>query len=164
MNKIQAVAHFPTRTIVFKEHSRERVFDASTDELLAAACLLILRERYHNPVWGYKPRDNGLDKEEVQFLEYCETYGLDHLPYLLKRQAERMLSQLEGKQDNSDFNPDWVWYRNVQELLTLPEDEAISYKAPYRGRLVPTAYLLLMRRQNHPHEGVLILEGGSRPA
>lgn len=164
MNKIQAVAHFPTRTIVFREQNRERVFDASSDELLAAACLLILRERYHNPIWGYKPRDNGLDKDEIEFLNYCDMYGIEHLPFLLKKQAERMLTQLDGKQDHSEFNPDWVWYRNVQELLTLPEDEAIGYKASYRGRLVPTSYLLLCRRQNHPNESLMLVEGGSQPA
>lgn len=160
MNKIQAVAHFPTRTILFRENNRERIFDASSDELLSAACLLILRERYHNPIWGYKPKDSGLDREELELLEYCENHGVEHLPILLKRHAERLLTQFEGKTDNTDFNPDWVWYRNVQEFLTLPEDTAINYKASYRGRLVPTSYLLLIKRQDHPKESLMLLEGG----
>ena len=155
---MQAVSHFPTRTIVFKERFQERVFDASSEELLSAACLMILRERYSNPVWGYRPKTMTPSEEETEFLEFYRTEG-KYLPRMLRRHADRIFEQIEERAVDVD-DPDWNWYNNVEELLQLPEERAIGYRIPFRGKLIPTTFYLLLQRQNHPNEGLSIVDDG----
>jgi hypothetical protein len=144
-----------SRSIVFKEENNERVFNASTDDLLAESCLIVLRERYNNPAWNYKPLQNNLEVDEVEFLSFYELEGR-YLPQILKRYADRIFDQLNVHASHED-DPDWTWYEGVKTLLALPPDEASGYKIHFRGRVVPTSYYLLLRRQNLPNESISLV-------
>lgn len=147
------------RSIVFKEENKERVLNASTEDLLAESCLLILRERYNNPAWNYKPQQDNLKADELEFLNFYEMEG-SYLPIILKRYADRIFDQLNVRASHED-DPDWTWYKGVETLLTLPPDEASGYKIHFRGRVIPTSYYLLLRRQNLPNESVSLIMAAS---
>jgi len=149
---------FPNRSIVFKEQTRERAFGAETDELLSIACLSVLKERYLNSAWGYKPKTQDITPDEVEFLKFYEDEG-KYLPAILRRYADRLADQLQARVNVDKSDPDWTWYHTVQDLLNLPQDEAIDYKIPFRGRIIPTSYYLLLQRQNHPHESLSLVDG-----
>lgn len=105
----------------------ERVFLAESEEQLAKACLLILRERYSNPAWGYKPSyGKELTQEELEFLEFYEQEG-KYLPVLLRKHAERIYNQLNVT-PNAAVEAQWEWYEAVEELLSMPEERAVGYK------------------------------------
>ena len=157
---MHAVSRFPSRTVIFREQYQERIFDASDEELLSSACLLVLRERYTNPAWGYKPKRHLLSEEEQQFILFYEAEG-QYLPILLKRYADRVLEQIQSRSADED-DPDWSWYHKVEELLSLPEEKATGYKFSYKGRLIPTSYYLLLQRQSHPNESISVVENSSR--
>lgn len=144
------------RTIVFKERTQERILDASTDEILAFSCLNVLRDRYENPAWGYKPTYKDLTEEEAEFLEYIEhDYYL--LPVLLQHLSMSIKKRIEARLDVSS-DPDWTWYEAVQNLLALPPEQAVGYKIPYKGRYIPTSYYLLLQRRDHPYESFVIVD------
>lgn len=146
-----------TQVIIFIEHDdRELILPANTQEELAESCLLVLRERFNNPAWGYKPVNNSLTEEEKDFLHFWETDS-NHLPALLYRQGKRLHDRLQ-ENAKEDTDPDWVWYKNVSQLLSLPPDRAIGYKVPYGGRYIPTAYYLLLKRRNYAAENFIIAE------
>lgn len=148
---------YPRHSIVFAEHNnKERVFPASTPQELSEACLIILRERYSNPIWGYKPKGPSLSEEEKDFMDFWEKDSYS-LPALLYRQGIRIYNRLiENKEDETD--PDWAWYSNVTQLLSLPPEVAVDYRVPYGGRLIPTSYYLLLKRRHYPNENFLIIE------
>lgn len=145
------------QVIIFIEHNdQEKILPANTQEELAASCLLILRERFNNPAWGYKPVNDTHTAEEKDFLDFWETDS-NHLPALLYRQGKRLYDRLiENAKEDTD--PDWVWYRNVAQLLELPEDRAVGYKVPYSGRYIPTAYYLLLKRRHYTAENFILAE------
>ena len=146
-----------SKVIIFIEQgNRERVFPANTQDELAESCLLILRERYSNPVWGYKPQQQNLSDEEKDFMVFWEQDSYV-LPALLYRQGKRIYERLI-EQEEDDTDPDWAWYSNVGQLLELPPERAIGYKVPYGGRYIPTSYYLLLKRRHYPNENFLIAE------
>ena len=149
----------PTKSIIFKEKHQERAFDASNDDLLAESCLLVLRERYENPAWNYKPRRNELALDEIEFIEFYDSEGR-YLPKILKRYADRIYDQLHVRAVD-DGDPDWTWYEGVKALLALPQEEAVGYKIPFRGRIIPTSYYLLLQRQNFPNESLTLVNLGN---
>jgi hypothetical protein len=144
------------RAIIFTENNQERIFPANTDEELAESCLLILRERYSNPIWGYQPYMKNISDEEKDFIEYWEN-DAHSLPALLYRQGKRTYERLKDN-ISEDTDPDWVWYHSVEELLSLKPDKAIAYKVGYGGRLIPTAYYLLLKRKDYPNENFVLAE------
>lgn len=144
------------RSIVFRERFQERVFDASTDEILSNSCLIVLRERYENPAWGYKPQRDDFTEEEKEFVEYFQRERY-FLPSLLQKMGDRILRQIDTRVDITS-DPDWNWYSSVQNLLALPSEKAIDYRIPYKGRLIPTSYYLLTQRRSYPFEGFVILD------
>lgn len=145
-----------TRAIIFTENNHERIFPAASEEELAASCLLILRERYSNPVWGYRPYMKNITEEEKDFIQYWE-HDAHSLPALLYRHGKRTYERLKDN-ISEDTDPDWVWYRSVQELLELSPNKAIAYKVAYGGRFIPTAYYLLLKRRNYPNESFVLAE------
>lgn len=155
--QVSDMASFPDykRSIIFKERNNERIFDATTDEILAVSCLTVLAERYSNPIWGYCPKQKDLTGEEKEFIEFMET-NFDFLPILLQRLATSVKTRIESRVD-IDSDPDWTWYNSVESLLALPQDIASSYKVAYKGRLVPTAYYLILQRQHFPNENFVIV-------
>lgn len=145
------------RAIVFHEaNGYERVLDASTDEILAASCLLILRERYKNPIWAYKPEIKTLTEDERDFLDYWENEHKD-LPALLYKFGKRTYERLQDR-IAEDADPDWNWYYSVEDLLKIPQDRAVAYKVSYRGRYIPTAYYLILKRREFPNESFALIE------
>lgn len=142
----------PERKIVFVEHLAERSFDVPDDSTLASVCLMILRERYSNPAWGYEPKiakEFVLTEEEQEFLRWFERTDLETLPILLRKHAVRISSQLNQTSNTTNKN-EWNWYEAVTMLLNLPKEEAVPSCRAYKGQQIPTAlYLLLQRRHNH---------------
>lgn len=144
------------RSIIFQERNHERVFNASDDRILSESCLILLRERYLNPIWGYRPEQKGLTEEERDFLEFYRTdYYL--LPALMVRVADGIKRRIEARLDVTS-DPDWTWYSSVESLLKLPPEVAVDYKIPYKGRLIPTSYFLLIQRRSNPHEGFVLVD------
>ncbi len=145
------------KVIIFSEpYDQERVLPAGTQEELAASCLLILRERYSNPIWGYKPSRFHATEEELDFMVYWENDS-NQLPVLLQKQGQRIYERLKANLKDDD-DPDWLWYRSVEELLALPSHIAKGYRIGYGGRIMPTAYYLLLKRREIPNEGFVIAE------
>lgn len=155
----ETTLRFPGRKVVFKEHLSERIFLVETEETLAKACLIILHQRYSNPAWGYKPSYTAeLTEDEQDFLDFYEEEGA-YLPALLKRHAERIYNQLNTSQHNpAGAAQQWEWYNSVTQLINMPEERAVNYKVPYKGKLVPTAYFLLSQRAYFPGEGIMFVE------
>lgn len=147
----------PKRVIVFKEKGQERVFPAKDDEELAASCLIILRERFSNPAWGYKPQIQELSEEEQDFLDFWQRENTNFLPTLLYKQGQRIYDRLEERLKD-DTDPDWVWYKALKELLSINPDAAKAYKVSFHGKFIPTAYYLLSKRRYNTHEDFYILE------
>lgn len=150
---------FPGRKIVFKEQFQERVFLVETEQQLAETCLNILRERYTNPAWGYKPdaETGELNEQEKEFLEFYIEEGR-YLPALLKRHADRIFQQLNvSTPAASDVQREW--YESVEQLLSLPPNQAVMYKLPFKAKLIPTSYYLLLQREHFPGEGLMFIQG-----
>ncbi len=144
----------PNRRIVFTEHLNQRVFAVPTDEALAEACLLILKERFSNPVWNYKPatpRENLPTNEEIEFLKWHDTINLTSLPILVRKHVQRIYTQLT-EHTNWATKHEWDWYDTVSQLLSLEKTDAMSYRKPYKGRYIPTSYYLLLQREHNPGE------------
>lgn len=145
------------KVIIFSEpYGQERILPAADQEELAESCLLILRERYSNPIWGYKPTSYMATEEELDFLDFWETES-NQLPVLLQKQGQRLYERLKANLKDDD-DPDWIWYRSVEELLALPANIARDYRVGYGGRIMPTAYYLLLKRKDHPDEGFVLAE------
>jgi hypothetical protein len=144
------------RSIVFRERFQEKIYDASTDQILSHSCLIVLRERYDNPAWNYKPSITNLTEDEKEFMEFFskERY---FLPHLLQQMGDRILRQIEASTNITD-DPEWVWFSSLEHLLALPANKAVDYRIPYRGRLIPTSYFLLIQRRMRPFEGFVILD------
>lgn len=144
------------KAIIFTENNQERILPANSDDELANSCLIVLRERYSNPIWGYKPSLKGITEEEREFIEYWENENKD-LPIFLYRQAKRTYERLMDNVSEQN-DPDWTWYNSVEELLKLKTEKAIGYKVAYGGRFLPTAYYLLLKRRDYPNENFVLAE------
>lgn len=145
------------KVIIFSEPGgQERVLPAATQEELALSCLLVLRERYLNEAWGYQPKNYNATDEELDFIQYWEREA-NQLPELLYKQGERLYERLKANLKAED-DPDWIWYRSVQKLLSLSPDIAKRYRIGYGGRVMPTAYYLLLKRKHYPNEDFVIAE------
>lgn len=145
-----------SRSIIFQERHQERIFNASDDRCLSESCLILLRERYLNPIWGYRPEQKDITEEERDFLEFYKT---DHymLPALMLRAADGIKRRIESRLDVTS-DPDWTWYSSVESLLELSPEVAVDYKIPYKGRLIPTSYFLLIQRRSNPNEGFVLVD------
>ncbi len=144
------------KVIIFSEPGEERILPAGTLDELATSCLLILRERYTNTIWGYQPKHTSLSNEEEDFISFWESES-NVLPRLLKKHGQRIYDRLKDASADAD-DPDWIWYRSVEELLALPPDIAKGYRVGYGGRIIPTSYYLLLKRKENPNEGFVLAE------
>jgi len=156
LNDIASETPSYRRSIVFRERFQERVFDASTDDSLSRSCLVVLRERYENPAWEYKPKRTDFSEEEQDFMDYFEKERY-FMPTLLQTLGDRLMRQLETRVDITS-DPDWNWYSSVETLLSLDSEKAVDYRIPYKGRFIPTSYYLLIQRRSHPFEGFVIID------
>lgn len=144
------------RLIVFKSRAKDIMLDASTEDKLSESCLTILRQRFNDPVWNYKPYVEEFSEAEKDFLTYWETENINTLPELLYQHGENLSQRLYARiaEENT---PEWAWYHSVEQLLSLPVEKAISYRVPYRGVYLPTSYYLLLRRRENKNEGFYML-------
>lgn len=144
------------QVIIFAEQGQERILPANTQEELALSCFVVLKERYNNPIWGYKPQNLTLTPEENDFIEFWELES-NTLPVLLKRHGDRIYDRLKENLKTND-DPDWIWYQKVEELLKLKPEVAQGYKISYGGRIVPTSYYLLLKRKEYPNESFVLAD------
>lgn len=148
----------PTRLIVFKSRKKEIVLDASDDDKLSESCLTILRQRFHDETWHYKPYIESFSTEEQDFVNFWETSNINTLPELLLREGVVLYNRLQSRiSEEKEDDENWVWYRTATKLLSLPESKAIGYRIPYKGVYLPTSFYLLMKRRDHEHEDFYLM-------
>lgn len=152
------------KVIIFKEQQGIRVFDASTDELLAQACVKVLNERKDSNFFRYNPEPLQFNPTPTEqgYLNLTDE-DLAALPEevaesLRKKQRSLQLRKSSVNRANADSKH---WYGILQKVLSLPYDQQLTHtttllpNTPY-AREINTVFWLLKERTQYVGESFTI--------
>jgi hypothetical protein len=154
-----------TEIIIFKEKHSDRYYIAETPEQKAKAFLKVLRERNAQGYWYHEPTEPvvTLSDYDRAFTELSDE-EVANLPEAIKAEAVQSRSRATRRQIGvqAEYKRDKFWWDQLQELLALPEDEAVTKVAGARqGVAFSLAEDLLDAHADYEYEGYAIVHSNN---
>ena len=155
-----------TKVIIFKEPSREYIYDASTDEAMLKACLAVFNRRWSDPRTYYFREPHLFEPTEKE-LEYINLTDSDllHIPVVAYDAiAEKRNKLIYKTKAHEKMHEDYeLWVKEGTILLSLPLAEqltrTITFLPHVEGQSQPISILWLLKQRSMLHgEGFSIVK------
>jgi hypothetical protein len=155
-----------TKVIIFKEPSRDYIYDASTDEAILKACLVVFNRRWFDPRTYYfrEPHLFEPTEKELEYINLADD-DLTHIPAVAYESiVEKRNKLLHKKKLHEKMHEDYeLWVKEGTTLLSLPIESqlvrTINFLPNVEGQPEPLSVLWLLKQRSRLHgEGFNIVE------
>lgn len=151
--------------LIAKEKHGKRYFDASTPELLAGACLTLLRERMEDGTYRKPDSFNEyFTREQRAYLQLTDE-DIAAFPEVVREETMQKVTKLREQAENLSEHDELEskWFNAVEAFLALPRDEAVKRNViqgkgtPFERRY-PKAFYYLQSRNDAEYEAVKLVD------
>jgi hypothetical protein len=124
-----------SQVVIFHARYKDFIFDASTPEKVAEACLGMLRFNSKNGIYAKPIKPEHLLTIQERDLLSIKDEDLTNLPPMFREEIERAIKILrtQAKLYKKDHDKNLKWFSHLEFLLSLPFDEAVIKKVIENG-------------------------------